>query len=445
MELGYRDEFDWRWGNKTVHLGMPAFDAYLQRQIDRYRAACSAAVGSRSCSSRCPTPTRPTAPTEPPRQPPRLPATSGSTPCSTPRPSAIPRLGPGAGHRRTVSPDNRYDARVKGQLCRFDGIHFSVFCAKLLEPTVLGEARKLLAPATNPAPTCTPVRSALSRGGGSRSAVAAPNQGAQVFSPSLQRFRRYLWAVAVLSAVVGAVVAVRLDGPGRATASVRHGPAAIHLPGRALGGHLGREPAGADRRQPVRTRLRRPDGARDRRCRAPAAPWCASASPTPSATAPLRIAGGLGRPSSAEGAELAAGTAAGAVLRAGARRSSSRRAAASPPIPSSCGVHPGTHLAVSLYLSAPSGPVTQHTQARQINWVAAGRPHAGPVRLARSSFRRSPGTCSAASTCSPHGAIAAPWSPSVTRSPTGWARRWTPTPATPTTWRDDSPPAPAPR
>ena len=46
---------------------------------------------------------------------------------------------------RTVSPDNRYDARVKGQLCRFDGIHFSVYCAKLLEPTVLGDARKLLA------------------------------------------------------------------------------------------------------------------------------------------------------------------------------------------------------------------------------------------------------------------------------------------------------------
>ena len=53
----------------------------------------------------------------------------------------------------------------------------------------------------------------------------------QVFSPSLQRFRRYLWAAAVLSAVVGAVVAVRLDGPGRATASVRHGPAIIHRPG----------------------------------------------------------------------------------------------------------------------------------------------------------------------------------------------------------------------
>ena len=35
----------------------------------------------------------------------------------------------------------------------------------------------------------------------------------------------------MLTAVVGAVAAIRLDGPGRATASVRHGPAAIHLPG----------------------------------------------------------------------------------------------------------------------------------------------------------------------------------------------------------------------
>ena len=46
---------------------------------------------------------------------------------------------------KTVSPGQPLRRRVKGQLCRFDGIHFSVFCAKLLEPTVLGEARKQLA------------------------------------------------------------------------------------------------------------------------------------------------------------------------------------------------------------------------------------------------------------------------------------------------------------
>jgi lysophospholipase L1-like esterase len=35
-------------------------------------------------------------------------------------------------------------------------------------------------------------------------------------------------------------------------------------------------------------------------------------------------------------------------------------------------VRPGTHLEISLYLHDSSGPVTQHTQARQINYVAAG-------------------------------------------------------------------------
>jgi hypothetical protein len=44
----------------------------------------------------------------------------------------------------TVSPGNHYDGKVNGQLCRFDGIHFSVYCAKLVEPKVLGEVRKQL-------------------------------------------------------------------------------------------------------------------------------------------------------------------------------------------------------------------------------------------------------------------------------------------------------------
>ncbi|HEY2319780.1 MAG TPA: SGNH/GDSL hydrolase family protein [Solirubrobacteraceae bacterium] len=35
-------------------------------------------------------------------------------------------------------------------------------------------------------------------------------------------------------------------------------------------------------------------------------------------------------------------------------------------------VRPGLHLAVSLYLRSPTGPVTQHTQARQVNYLASG-------------------------------------------------------------------------
>ncbi|HTU96060.1 MAG TPA: acyltransferase family protein [Solirubrobacteraceae bacterium] len=144
VELGYRDEFDWRWGNQTVHLGMPAFDSYLERQIDQFVSVLSRG-GVKVLFLSVPY-------THPPD------AADG-----TPAPAASParhaeinamltaeaKRHPGSVQvlnvDKTVSPDNRYDARVKGQLCRFDGIHFSVYCAKLLEPTVLGDARKLLA------------------------------------------------------------------------------------------------------------------------------------------------------------------------------------------------------------------------------------------------------------------------------------------------------------
>ena len=37
-----------------------------------------------------------------------------------------------------VSPGNHYDQTVNGQVCRFDGIHFSVYCASLLQPACSG-------------------------------------------------------------------------------------------------------------------------------------------------------------------------------------------------------------------------------------------------------------------------------------------------------------------
>ena len=45
---------------------------------------------------------------------------------------------------QTISPGDRYRATVDGELCRFDGIHFSVFCARLVERRVLTAARRLL-------------------------------------------------------------------------------------------------------------------------------------------------------------------------------------------------------------------------------------------------------------------------------------------------------------
>jgi hypothetical protein len=44
---------------------------------------------------------------------------------------------------QTISPGGHYDAKVNGQLCRFDGVHFSAYCSGLLEPRVLGEIRTM--------------------------------------------------------------------------------------------------------------------------------------------------------------------------------------------------------------------------------------------------------------------------------------------------------------
>jgi peptidoglycan/LPS O-acetylase OafA/YrhL len=144
VELGYRDEFDWRWDGKTVHLGVPAFDDYVQRQIDHYVQVLSQG-GVKVLFLSVPY-------THPPDRADGTPAPAASAARHAQINAMLQaeaRRHPGTVQvldiDKTISPDNRYDARVKGQLCRFDGIHLSVYCAKLLEPTVLGQARKQLA------------------------------------------------------------------------------------------------------------------------------------------------------------------------------------------------------------------------------------------------------------------------------------------------------------
>jgi peptidoglycan/LPS O-acetylase OafA/YrhL len=149
VELGYRDEFNWRWNGKVVHLGQPAFDAYVQRQIDRYVQVLGRG-GVKLLFLTVPY-------THPPDQSDGTPAPAASTSRHAEINSLLAaeaRRHPGQVQvldvDKTISPGNHYDAKVKGQLCRFDGIHFSVFCGKLLEPSVLGEARKLLGMHTKP-------------------------------------------------------------------------------------------------------------------------------------------------------------------------------------------------------------------------------------------------------------------------------------------------------
>jgi peptidoglycan/LPS O-acetylase OafA/YrhL len=146
IELGYRDEFDWRWHGRTVHLGEPAFDAYVQARIDDYVMTLGR-HGTKILFLSVPY-------TNPPAQ-----ADGSADPAASPaRHRIINAMLATAARRdhgdaavvnvdRTISPGDRYDATVDGEPCRLDGIHPDVFCTKLLEPHVLTEARALLDPA----------------------------------------------------------------------------------------------------------------------------------------------------------------------------------------------------------------------------------------------------------------------------------------------------------
>jgi hypothetical protein len=94
-------------------------------------------------------------------------------------------------------------------------------------------------------------------------------------------------------------------------------------------------------------------------------------------------------------------------------------------------VAPLDHLAVTVYLPWATGPATQHFVARQVNYLAHGD-HALDPAAACTAPRPTRGSSCRRSTSWLPSAIAARSSPSATRSPTAWDRRWTPTPAGPT-------------
>jgi peptidoglycan/LPS O-acetylase OafA/YrhL len=143
VEMGYRDEFDWMWNGQSEHLGDRSFDDYEQAQIERYVDVLGRS-GTKILFLTVPF-------THPPDQ-----ADGSPAPAASPsRHAVINRLLMQAAARhpgqvgfldidRTISPGNHYNGRLDGQTCRFDGIHFSVFCGKLLEPKILASARALL-------------------------------------------------------------------------------------------------------------------------------------------------------------------------------------------------------------------------------------------------------------------------------------------------------------
>ncbi|MGN6872590.1 MAG: DUF459 domain-containing protein [Solirubrobacteraceae bacterium] len=143
VELGYRDQFDWKINGKVVHLGQPAYDKYIQSQINHLVDVLGAG-GTKILFLSIPY-----------THPPDLRDGSPAPAASPERHAQINSMLKAAARRhpksvsvldldQTVSPGNHFDANVNGQLCRFDGVHFSAYCSELVEPRVLGEVRKML-------------------------------------------------------------------------------------------------------------------------------------------------------------------------------------------------------------------------------------------------------------------------------------------------------------
>jgi peptidoglycan/LPS O-acetylase OafA/YrhL len=151
VELGYRDEFDWRAHGNVIHLGQPAFDASVETQMQRYIQV----LGANNT---------PILFLSVPYANPRPQADGSPSPAgSTARHALINSLLRSAAGQdpsevrvlnidRVVSPGNRYQRRVNGNLCRFDGIHFAIYCSELLAPDVLTTVRGMIPSPTSPIP-----------------------------------------------------------------------------------------------------------------------------------------------------------------------------------------------------------------------------------------------------------------------------------------------------
>jgi hypothetical protein len=143
IELGYRDEFNWSWNGRVVHLGQRRFDAYVQQRINHFARVLTDG-GARVLFLTVPF-------VQPPPLPDGSPAPAGAPSRHTlinsmlkaaaaqdPARSAVLDID------KIVSPGNQYAQTVNGQGCRFDGIHFSIYCASLLQPFVFQRVRELI-------------------------------------------------------------------------------------------------------------------------------------------------------------------------------------------------------------------------------------------------------------------------------------------------------------
>ena len=143
VELGWRDEFDFRWNGHVVHIGQAGFDGYVRQRINQYiRTLGRSGVPILFLSV-------------PWGDPAPMPDGSPQPAASAARHTEINKMLAAAvaenpGHvqlldiNKTIAPDDRYQASINGNLCRFDGVHFTVYCSTLLRNVVLPKIDTIL-------------------------------------------------------------------------------------------------------------------------------------------------------------------------------------------------------------------------------------------------------------------------------------------------------------
>jgi hypothetical protein len=143
VELGWRDEFDWKVRGKVVHVGDPNYDAYLRQRISDYvrvlgRGGTPILFLSVPWSTVPALPDGSPAPAESPARHYEINRALESVAAEYPGQVRVLDID------KVVSPGNHFDPTVNGKLCRFDVMHFTVYCSRLLQPDVLQAVRSMI-------------------------------------------------------------------------------------------------------------------------------------------------------------------------------------------------------------------------------------------------------------------------------------------------------------
>jgi peptidoglycan/LPS O-acetylase OafA/YrhL len=144
VELGWRDEFDWQFNGQAVSLGDARFDASVRSGIESLIAQLGQGhipilILTVPWADGVLEPDGSPAPQGSPQRHLLIDNMLAAAALSHPHGVKVLNID------NYVSPGDHFDQNVDGQLCRFDALHFTQFCAQLLEPYVLGEVRQMIA------------------------------------------------------------------------------------------------------------------------------------------------------------------------------------------------------------------------------------------------------------------------------------------------------------